>query len=278
MSLPLRPPLAALALLAASCGRAPREVAAPPRPAAAPKRVVTLAPAVTEMLFAMGCGDRIAGTDEYSDYPPAAAALPKVGKMEPDLERIAALRPDLVIGIVAGSHPKLRPALDALHIPLTIVSLERLGEVDAAMQQLGTSLQCPKRDDAIRALHVAINSQRRTRAHPPRVLFLAWAEPLYAAGRDTFVDDLYELAGAKNAVEVRGWPQLSLETLVANPPDLLLYAHQPVGEAQIGKLLARGVRTHAVPVDENLFGRPGPRMANAAAALNEAIDAWEQRR
>ena len=272
------PSLLALLVLA-SCERAARETAAPPKAAAAiPRRVVTLAPAVTEMLFAMRCSDRIVGTDEYSDYPAPARALPKVGKMEPDLERIAALKPDLVIGIVAGSHPKLRSALDALHIPLTIVSLERLGEVDAAMQQLGTMLQCPGRDDAIRALHVAINQQRRSRTRSPRVLFLAWPEPLYVAGRDTFVDDLYQLTGATNAVTVRGWPQLSLETLVSSPPDLLLYAHQPVGEAQIAKLLARGVKTHAVAVDENLFGRPGPRMARAAASLNAAIDAWEKQR
>ncbi|MCU1350782.1 MAG: iron transporter substrate-binding protein, partial [Acidobacteria bacterium] len=220
-------------------------------------------------------GDRIAGTDEFSDYPPAARALPKVGKMEPDLERIAALRPDLVIGIVAGSHPKLRGALDGLHIPLTIVSLERLGEVEAAMQQLGTTLDCPRRDEAVRALHAAIERQRRTRARKPRVLFLAWAEPLYAAGRETFVDDLYRLTGATNALEATGWPQLSLETLVAHPPDILLYARQPVGEAQIAKLLARGVRTEAVAVDENLFGRPGPRMTEAAATLNAVLDAWE---
>jgi iron complex transport system substrate-binding protein len=244
----------------------------------APRRIVSLAPAVTEMLFAMGCAGRIVGTDEYSDYPPPARALPKVGKMEPDLERIAALRPDAVIGIVAGSHPKLRSSLDGLHIPLTIVSLERLGEVDAAMQQLGTMLQCPGRDAAVRALHVAMNQQRRTRVRKPRVLFLAWAEPLYAAGRETFVDDLYELTGATNAIEARGWPQLSLETLVAHPPDLLLYARQPVGEAQVAKLLARGVKTHAVAVDENLFGRPGPRMTEAAASLNAAIDAWETQR
>lgn len=266
-------------LLLAACGRAERE-AAKPRAirVAVPKRVISLAPAVTEMLFAMRCSDRIVGTDEYSDYPPPARGLPKVGKMEPDLERIAALRPDLVIGIVAGSHPKLRPALDALHIPLTIVSLERLAEVDAAMQEIGTRLGCEGRDDAIRALHVAINEQRRTRKRIPRVLFLAWPDPLYVAGHDTFVDDLYQLAGAKNAVAVRGWPQLSLETLVADPPDLLLYSRQPVGEAQIQKLLARGVKTHAVAVDENLFGRPGPRMARAAESLNAAIDAWEKQR
>jgi len=261
-----------LLLLLAACRESP---APPSAPAGPPRRVISLAPAVTEMLFAMGCGDRIAGTDEYSDYPAAARGLPKVGKMEPDLERIAALRPDLVIGIVAGSHPKLRGALDALHIPLTIVSLERLGDVETAMRQLGGTLRCPKREEAVRALHAAIERQRRTRPHPPRALFLAWAEPLYAAGRETFVDDLYELTGATNSLETRGWPQLSLETLVANPPDLLLYAKQPVGEGQIAKLLARGVRTHAVAVDENLFGRPGPRMAEAAAALNQALDSWE---
>jgi iron complex transport system substrate-binding protein len=183
-----------------------------------------------------------------------------------------------VIGIIAGSHPKLRGALEALHIPLTIVSLERLDEVAVAMRQLGTALQCPRRDAAVQALQTAIEHQRRTRAHPARVLFIAWADPLYAAGRETFIDDLYRLTGATNAIEVRGWPQLSLETLVGHPPDLLLYPRQAVGEAQVAKLLARGVRTEAVGVDENLFGRPGPRMTEAAATLNALLDRRDARR
>jgi iron complex transport system substrate-binding protein len=259
-------PFALFVALFAACGR--RAVTPP----AHPRRVVALAPSVTEMLFAIGCGSDVVGTDDFSDFPPAARALPKVGRMLPDLEKITALKPDVVIGISAGSHPKLRSALDVLHIPLIIVRTERLDDIPAAMQVLGTTLSCPRRQEAVRALRDALAKQRRTRTPSPRVLFTAWADPLYVAGRETFADDIYELTGATNAVEATGWPQLSLETLIAHPPDLILYPSRVVSRAQIDALLARGVHAQAVPVDENLFGRPGPRMAEAAAALNAILD------
>jgi ABC-type hemin transport system substrate-binding protein len=260
--------VASLLLLACACGQRA------PAPAATPHRVVTLAPSVTEILFAMGCGADVIGTDDFSDFPPAARALPKVGRMQPDLEAIVALKPDVVIGIAAGAHPKLRPALDALHVPLIIVRTERLDDIPAAMQELGTKLSCARRDEAVRTLRDALARQRRTRSPSPRVLFTAWADPLYVAGRETFADDLYTLTGASNAVEANGWPTLSIETLIVHPPDLILYPSRAVPRAQIDALLARGVHGQAVPVDENLFGRPGPRMAEAAAALNRILDAW----
>ncbi len=245
-----------------------------PAVTASAHRVVTLAPSVTEMLFAMGCGADVIGTDDFSDFPPAARALPKVGRMQPDLERIAALKPDLVIGIAASSHPKLRSALDALHIPLVIVSTERLDDIPAVMRQLGTRLSCAHRDDAVRALRDALERQRRTRSPSPRVLFAAWADPLYVAGRETYADDIFHLTGASNAIEATGWPTLSIETIILHPPDLIIYPGQAIPRAQIDSLLARGVHAQAVPVNESIFGRPGPRMAEAAAALNKILDTW----
>jgi iron complex transport system substrate-binding protein len=260
--------VACLLLVACACQQ-PTPVSASP-----PRRVVSLAPSVTEMLFAMGCGPDVVGTDDFSDFPPAARALPKVGRMQPDLETIVSLKPDVVIGIAAGSHPKLRSALDALHIPLIIVRTERLDDIPAAMQQLGAMLSCPRRDESVRALRDALARQRRIRTPTPRVLFAAWADPLYVAGRETFADDIFKLTGASNAVEATGWPTLSIETLIVHPPDLILYPSRAVPLAQIDALLARGVHAQAVPVDENLFGRPGPRMAEAAAALNKILDTW----
>ena len=86
--------------------------------------------------------------------------------------------------------------------------------------------------------------------------------------------DIFKLTGASNAVEATGWPTLSIETLIVQPPDLILYPSRAVPRAQIDALLARGVHAQAVPVDENLFGRPGPRMAEAAASLNKILDTW----
>ena len=139
-------------------------------------------------------------------------------------------------------------------------------------------LSAPRTKDAVRELTAAIAAQRRTRANAPRVLFAVWTDPLYVAGRDTFTDDLLRLTGAQNAVQVAGWPQYSLESLVAAPPDLILYPRGAVTPQQIEALLARvpeHARRGSCAVDEDIFQRPGPRVVEAAKALNAILDAWE---
>ena len=239
------------------------------------ERVVSLAPNVTEIVYAIGGGARLVGADDFSDFPDAATRLPKVGGVEPNVEKIAALRPDLVIANASNVHPNLQRALAAVHIPLMVVRTERLADVSAAMAQIGRPLPGDPRR-AIAAFDREIQAQRRHRVRRPRVLFVVWTNPLYVAGRRTFVDDLFELAGATNAAEVSGWPQYSLESFIAHRPDVLLYPNRSVTPAAIRELLRRtNVNVQAVAVDENIFTRAGPRLADAAASLNRIRDGWE---
>src|SRR5712691_1628485 len=97
------------------------------------QRVVTLAPNITEIVFAVGCGSKVVGTDNFSNMPAAAARLPKVGGVEPDVEKIVALHPDLDIASASGVHPGLRRALGAVHMPLLIIRTERLPDIAIAM-------------------------------------------------------------------------------------------------------------------------------------------------
>lgn len=238
------------------------------------ERVITLAPNLTEILFATGAGGRIAGTDDYSNYPAAARALPKVGGMQPNIERIVALKPDLVLASTEGNHPSLGPALAAAGIPLFVIRTDRVAEIPIAMRRLGRMFEAAGAEKAAAALERAVKRQRRTRTNAPRLMFAVWTDPLYVAGRATFTDDLFALSGATNAVQVTGWPQYSLESLAAAPPDLILYPRGAVTEQQMAALLARvpGIRPRVVAVDEDLFQRPGPRMAEAAAELNRILD------
>jgi iron complex transport system substrate-binding protein len=243
-------------------------------------RVITLAPNLTEMVYAIGAGDRIAGTDDFSDEPASAQKLPKVGGMQPNIEKIVALKPDLVLATTNGNHPNLAPALAAVHIPLFVVRTDRLDEVPQAMERIAEILGVQSAAPA--SLRTAIAKQKRTRAHAPRVMFAVWADPLYVAGRKTFSDDLFRLTGADNAVPLDGWPQYSMETLVANPPDLILHATRPVSRAQLEKVLDVAPelkkRVSIVGVDENLFTRPGPRVSLAAEELNRILDEFILRR
>lgn len=248
------------------------------RPVALPReirRVVTLAPNVTEMLFAIGAGARIAGVDEHSNHPAAALKLPRVGGMQPNLEKIVSLDPDAVFASSEGNHPNLAPALAAAGIPLYVIRTDRLAEIAPAMRRLGKFLATPGADAAATALETAIAAQKRSRTRAPRVLFAVWTDPLYVAGRSTFTDDLFALTGARNAVETAGWPQYSLESLVSQPPDLLLYPRGSVTPQQVDALLKRapGVQVRVVAVDQDVFQRPGPRVAEAARALNAILDA-----
>lgn len=261
-------PSSFILLLALGCAR-PDTTARPVH------RIVSLAPNVTEILFSVGCGARLVGTDNFSDTPAAAAKLPKVGGVEPDVEKIVALRPDLVIASASGAHPNLRRALESVHVPLEVVRTERLSEVATAMTVVGRAAGCDPLP-AVRTFNAALESNRRFRAHPPRLLFVVWTDPLYVAGRDTFMDDLFRLTGAQNAADVKGWPQYSLEALVAHPPDILLYPDHSVTRDAVAALLRRAhLPLQAIPVDENTFTRPGPRLVRAAAELNRICDQWQ---
>lgn len=242
-------------------------------------RVVTLSPNITELLFTIGAGERIAGADDFSNYPEQARALTKVGGMQPNIEKIVSLRPQLVLASTEGNHPNLAPALAAANIPLFVVRTDRIEEIPAAMSRLATIMDLDA-ERAIADFRKAIAAEKRTRASAPRVLFAVWTDPLYVGGRNTFTDDILKLAGAQNAVQVTGWPQYSLEALVAAPPDLFLYPRGAVTPEQIAALQKRvpEMKAEIVAVDEDIFQRPGPRVVEAAKRLNGILDAFEARR
>src|SRR5438034_5746473 len=137
--------LSSFIVLASAC--APAE-----RPAAhVPRRIVSLAPNVTEIVFALGAGDRVAGTDDFSDEPALAKSLPKVGGVQPDVEKIVALKPGLVIANAAGLHPNVPRTLAAVHIPLLVVRNERLADIALSMRRVAAALGVAG-DDAVASL------------------------------------------------------------------------------------------------------------------------------
>jgi iron complex transport system substrate-binding protein len=238
-----------------------------------PQRIVTLAPNVTEMVIALGAANRIAGTDDYSADAMPQRKLPRVGGLQPNIEKIVAVRPDVVIANAAGLPPNLGRSLASVHIPLLVVTNERLADIAKSMTSIANALGVPS-TEAVRKLTASLARERRTRPHPPRVMLAVWTDPLYVAGRNTFADDLFTLCGATNAVEVNGWPSYSLESFVANPPDILLYPNHSVTPSAVEALLTRAGTKNvvAIPVDENLFTRPGPRVGEAGGILNGVLD------
>jgi iron complex transport system substrate-binding protein len=232
------------------------------------------------MIFELGAGAKIVGTDDFSNFPEAARALTKVGGMQPNVEKIAALKPDLVLASSEGNHASVAPALAAAGIPLYVVRTDRLSEIAPSMAMVGAMLDAPRTREAVQMLERDIAAQRRTRTTKARVMFAVWVDPLYVGGTTTFTDDLLILSGAQNVVQVKGWPQYSLESMLASPPELILYPRGAVTPQQMQAFQKRvpELRAKIVAVDEDIFQRPGPRVTRAARALNAILDEWERTR
>lgn len=284
--------MALVALLAATaCAREEARVLSDGigRPVALPadvRRIVTLAPDVTEIVSAAGGGERIVGTDSASDFPPAVIGLPKVGELQPSVEAIAALEPDLVIASTSGNPPSLAPALAAAGIPLFVLKTDRVAAVPASLALVAEVLRTDA-SSAIAAFEHGVSARKRARGKSPRVLILLWPAPLYVAGRGTHLDDLLQIAGADNAVAVEGWPSYSLEALVADPPDIILYPGRAVTGDAIASLAdsspawgeVAAVREGWVsPVPDDLLLRPGPRLVEGLESINAIFDRWEASR
>ena len=250
---------------------------------ASARRVVAMLPSVTEWVIALGATDRLVARTDYDDHP-AVADLPSVGGgLTPSVEWLAAREPDLVVAWPDAPSRTLVARLQALGIPVYAAPSETVDEGLDTGRDLGTLLG---RDSAaadvlaeveagLDSVAAAVAGRRR-----PEVLFLIGLDPLMAAGPGTFVDQLLQRAGGRNALTGMSvlWPQLSLEEVVRRAPEVVIVA--AAGQADPLAALrgrpgwrevpaVRDGRVHAV--DPNLVNRPGPRMDEAAGTLARLI-------
>jgi len=248
-----------------------------------PQRIVSLAPSLTEMLFALGAGARVAGVTSFCDYPPEAASRPVVGDLvTPNIERILSLKPDLVLISVEGNSPRTFASLEELGIPLFVSNPRNIAGVYKSLRDIGMLLGTPQRArlllDSLQREERRIR-QSRGSAHPS-VLMLLSLQPLMAAGRSTFIDEVISLAGGRNAAEsLRGsYPTLNREQLLHMNPDLVLYPDDMgVDEAQVRTGFPEWSDLDAMKrgalyrIDADIYLRPGPRVFRAAALLQDLI-------
>lgn len=262
--------------------------------AAPPQRIVSTAPSLTETLFALGLGGRVAGVTEFCRYPAEAAAKPKIGTfIDPNFERILALKPDLVL--VVRNPVQLAEKLRRLGLNAVEVPQDTVAEILASIGQIGrlTGAEAQARALAAR-IEADLAAVRRRAAGLPRrrVLFLVGRSPgtlqgMVGAGPGTFLDELMRLAGGDNVLARSpvAYPRLSVEQILAADPDVILdmgdFAHQegkPMeSEAQFRRLWAsypmlRAVRQGSVKqVASEVMIRPGPRVNEAARRFLELI-------
>lgn len=252
------------------------------RLAVPPKRIVSLIPATTELLVALGAADRLSARTDY-DYDPALAALPSVGPgLTPSLEWLVALRPELVITWPDSRDRGLSAQLSDLGIPVYSARIESLDDIVSTTRRLGALLgQATAADSLIREIELGLDEVRHAVAGRgrPTVFYVVGHEPPLTAGPGTFIDELVNLAGGRNLFpDTPGWPQVSLEEVLQREPDILIVP-QGEGNATPERLTRRAgwrelgaVRAGRVySIDAEVAHRPGPRIARVARMIAEII-------
>jgi iron complex transport system substrate-binding protein len=247
-------------------------------------RIVSLGPATTEALFAVGAGDRVVGRSRYCDWPPEASKLPAVGGIEPDVEGILQLKPDLVVGPSGAWSTKLAQTLDGHGIATWFpAEIRTLAGVDALVLDLGA--RTGHVDGAQRVVaRIDAGEQAVDRAVAgaphPRVLLVVGLAPVVAAGPGSFADDMLKHAGAANVIADGGpWPVVGFERIAELDPDVIVDASvaESGGATQVTAQAAgwgalRAVRGgHVVALGDERVLRPGPRVAEGLAVLAHAL-------
>ncbi|GAB4331255.1 MAG: hypothetical protein Kow0099_02490 [Candidatus Abyssubacteria bacterium] len=216
-----------------SCsGRTDNQVEAQPEasaPAPRPARIVSMAPNITEILFALGLGDRVVGVTDYCDYPPEALKKPKVGGVvNPNLEAIVALAPDLVLAVPNVTQNTLFRTLRQFGIKVVTLPDESLADLFETIRLIGEETSRQKQAERmIQQLTAKFDEVRATTANLPRkkVMFVVGVNPLFVAGRGTFINELIQIAGGENIAgdSLSKYPQLGIEKVVTEAPEVILY-------------------------------------------------------
>ena len=248
-----------------------------PLPARTPGRIVSMAPNVTEVLFALGLGDRVVGATRFCDHPPEARAVRRIGGLvDPNIEIIRSLDPDLVIAF-RGNPLRLVDRVRRLGLPVFVLDIgDRLEDVFPLVAKIGRVTRTEERAEALaaglRARLEAVDAAVRDVASRPRVFVLLYGQGLWTCGGESYVDDLVARAGGANVASAlpKKWALYKRERILEDDPDAVFILARSAGDFAAGRdwlLRMPGVRDVAAvrsgrifELDENAASRFGPRL------------------
>ncbi len=240
-------------------------------------RIVSLAPSVTETLFALGAGSEVVGVSQYCDYPPQALDLPRVGSfLTPNLEAIIALRPTLVVGLELSSDVRQIRALDSMGYPVLLVSDDSLQQIETSIEKVGARIN--RKTEAgrlvaqIQAQIMAVKN-RLAKVKPLRALMLVGHQPIVAVGPGTYLDELMRIARADNIVEAVGeqWPHISMEFIIAMHPQVILDGAMGTDPASSSDFWERYPTIPAVR-DHRVYGYAEDPMLHAGPRVGQSLE------
>ncbi|HEV2285791.1 MAG TPA: helical backbone metal receptor, partial [Steroidobacteraceae bacterium] len=248
---------------------------------------VSLAPGATEMLFAAGAGTQVVATVEYSDVPPAARRVPRIGDaVAIDLERVVRIHPDVVVAWPSGGNPAQREKIARLGIPVYAQDTPRLADLAGSLRRLGvlggTEAEAARAARAIEARLAALEHTYGGAARagrPPGVLLEIWNRPIYTVGGQQLMSDALTLCGVRNVFAdlTAPGPAVDIEAVIARDPDIIVAAGPPGESAgwladwqRFATLSA--VRNHRlIAFEDQALSRLGPSVLDATEALCRAI-------
>ena len=250
-----------------------------------PKRLVSLAPSITEIVYALGCEDRLMAATTYSDHPPAAKKLPRVGSyIRLDLEKIVAMKPDLCIAVKDGNPKETVMRIESFGIPVFAVNPNGIKTVIEAVEKLGLVLNAEKR-----AAQVAGDMKQRmdliksftdTVDHRPGVFFQIGISPIVSTGSGTFLHELIELAGGRNLAKgPKSYPRFSTEQVISLKPEIIIITSMARAEIfyNVKKDWETWTQLPAVKnkrvyiVESDILDRPTPRLTDGLEMLTGII-------
>jgi len=243
------------------------------------KRIISLAPNVTEILFAIGAGNSLVGRDRYSQYPPECAKVKVVGTdLEPSIETIVSLRPDVIITATSANRQETVSALERLSLPVYATRSQDIETLLATIRGLGDL--CGRKEAAKRLVAELASGIQETRRRVaglsrPKTLVVVWNDPLYVAAKGSFPVELVTAAGGAGIVSGASvpFPKYSLEKVLHAGPEVILIGSHKGGNVDAAAYWNRWSDLPAVRdgrvhlLDGDLLFRPGPRLLEALDLL-----------
>jgi iron complex transport system substrate-binding protein len=247
----------------------------------APQRIVSLAPGITETLYALGLEGKIVGVTTFCDWPAAVAAKTKIGGFtNPSIEKIVSLRPDLILATADGNRKETVKQLEKLGLPVYVTNPTNTSGVLKSIGHIGSITGREKEASLlVEKLHKKLDGvAARTRGKKkPRVFFQLGMEPMITAGRGTLIHEVIERAGGVNVAgnDIANYPRYSAEGIISASPDIIVFApmvNDKTFEAVYKFWRAFGevpaVKNHKIyPIDANLINRASPRIFDAVELL-----------
>lgn len=248
---------------------------------AAPKsRVISLSPANTELAYTVGLGDSLIAVSAYSDYPESAKKLEQVADWQGlNVERIIALKPDLILAWRSGNPQRPLDQLASLGIPIVYLDPQSIDGVISSLEELSQYSPHPEvAEKNISQMRSALKIQKDkldANKKPKQLFIQLGTQPLFSAGDNTLQNDVVKTCGARNVFENSAvqWPQVSREQVIARKPDAIIMTGSPEQENAVKAFWGTQLNVPIIRLNEDWFHRAGPRIINATEQLCNQLNA-----